>query len=358
MMKAKKKYGFDPDYAVPPGETLKELMESMEMPQKEMAIRLGMTPQSLNRILKGEQPISYETSNRLEAVTKVPARMWNNLESKYQEQRLKIAERQRLADNLAWLKKIPVKELIERECIQDHEDELSIFKEVLSFFGVSSVSAWDGIWSEPKVAARRSVCFESAPGHAAAWIRMGEITAQDIVCQPYSKSAFEDVVKRIRALTVEPPEVFLPEIKKLCAGAGVAVVLVPRISKVPWNGATKWLSPKKAMILLSIRGKGEDKFWFSFFHEASHVLHDNKKNLYINDGSEDDPSEKRADQYASNMLIPSRHNEKIVLLNSKVKILNFAKKLGVSPGIVAGRYQHLTGKWTFYKGLIRTLKWV
>jgi hypothetical protein len=75
--------------------------------------------------------------------------------------------------------------------------------------------------------------------------------------------------------------------KQLCANAGVAVALVREMKKVPWNGATKWLTPNKAMILLSLRGKGEDKFWFSFFHEAGHVLKDKKKGLFINDESND-----------------------------------------------------------------------
>ena len=112
MMKATKKYGFAPDFAIAPGETLKELMESLEMSQAEWAVRLGITPQSLNRIFKGEQPITYETANKLEIVTEVPANMWNNLEANYREQLAKIAERKQHKENLGWLKSIPVKELL------------------------------------------------------------------------------------------------------------------------------------------------------------------------------------------------------------------------------------------------------
>ena len=79
MLKAKKQYGFDPDYAIPPGETLKEVMESLDMTQKELSIRTGLTVQSLNRIYKGEQTITYETANRLELTTGIPARMRNNM---------------------------------------------------------------------------------------------------------------------------------------------------------------------------------------------------------------------------------------------------------------------------------------
>jgi HTH-type transcriptional regulator/antitoxin HigA len=90
MLKAKKKYTFEPDYAVPPGETLKETIEFLGMTQKELSARTGLSVQSLNRILKGEQPISYETANILELVLNVPASMWNKLEAQYREQLIKI----------------------------------------------------------------------------------------------------------------------------------------------------------------------------------------------------------------------------------------------------------------------------
>ena len=102
-MKHKKKYGFAPDYAVPPGKTLQEIMASLGMSQREMAVRTGLTVQTLIRIFKGNQPISYETANRLELVTGVPARYWNNLELQYQEQLARLAESKRLQSDLDWL---------------------------------------------------------------------------------------------------------------------------------------------------------------------------------------------------------------------------------------------------------------
>ena len=104
---------FEPDYAVPPGETLKEVMASLDMNQKALAVRTGLTVQSLNRIFKGEQPISYETANKLELATGVPAAMWTNLEAQYRELLAKIKERGQLEADLGWLKTIPVGELIE-----------------------------------------------------------------------------------------------------------------------------------------------------------------------------------------------------------------------------------------------------
>ena len=173
-MKAKKKYEFQPDYAVCPGETLQEIMESFTMSQKELAVRTGLTVQSLNRIFKGEQPITYESANRLELVTGVPARYWNNLEAQYREHLSKIEERKIMESDLQWLKTIPTKELKERGLIKKSDNAVALLRETLGFYGVNSVGAWREVWITPAVAARRSLCFESQPGPASAWIRQGE----------------------------------------------------------------------------------------------------------------------------------------------------------------------------------------
>ena len=95
MVSPDKKYGFEPDYAIPPGETLREVMNSIGINQKELAKRTALTVQSLNSIFKGTQSITYETANRLELATGVAAGIWNNIEARYREQLAKIHEWER-----------------------------------------------------------------------------------------------------------------------------------------------------------------------------------------------------------------------------------------------------------------------
>ncbi len=359
MVKVTKKYGFEPDYAIVPGETLRETMEALDMRQKELAIRTGLTQQTLIRIFKGEQPISYETANRLELAVGVPASMWNNLEAQYREQLAKIHERVRLEADLAWLKEVPVTELVQRDALPKQTDKVEQLRSVLGYYGVSSVDAWHEIWDTPAVAARRSLCFESCPVSASAWLRQGEIAAHAMECAGFSKKKFQAAIQEIRKLTVFDPQVFVDKMQNLCAEAGVALVLVPEMKKVPWSGATKWLSPNKAMILLNLRGKSEDLFWFAFFHEAGHVINDPKKHLFINTGKlkQEDPKEIRANEFAADLLIPARHNNQIRSATSKKQIKTIAKDLGISPGIVVGRYHYLTRKWNFYNDLKKTFLW-
>ena len=113
---------------------------------------------------------------------------------------------------------------------------------------------------------------------------------------------------------------------------------------------------QKAMIIVNLRGKREDKFWFSFFHEAGHVLNDNKKHLYINDNS-DDPVEERANRFAALSFFPKDYKEVIPTFGSKQKIISYANKIKISPGIVAGQYQYLTKRWERYNDLIRKFVW-
>jgi len=356
-METNKKYTFDPDYAVAPGETLLEVMNSLGMTQKELAARTDLTVQTLNRIFNGKQPITFETANRLELVTNVPANFWNNLEAGFQKQKAKLAERQRMANDIEWLKSIPTNELIERGLIAPQEDDVALLREVLRFYSVSSVAAFHEIWKRPAVAARRSGYFDSQPGPVSAWIRQGELQAQAIDCEPYDKNRLMAVLGKIRTLTRDTPEVFRPEMVRLCAQAGVAVALVKEMKRAPWYGATKWLRPDKAMILLCPGSEAEDRFWFSFFHEAGHILHDKKKDLFINDGNRDDPREARADEFAAEFLIPAKYNDRIEHLDDPSEVIALANELEIAPGIVAGRYGFLTGKWNNHKDLIRGLTW-
>lgn len=355
-MKASKRYIYEPDYAVVPGETLKETIESLNMTQKDLAVRTGLTEQTIIRIFKGEQPITYETANKLELVTGVPARFWNNLESNYREQLAKINEKAKLEKDIEWLDTIEYKELIKRGIIEKYSDKYLMLKQILAFFGVSSVDSWKKIWTKPEVAAKRSLAFDANLGAASIWIRIGELESNKINCAPYDKKKFQKALNKIRDLINVNVEVSTPLMKQLCAESGVALVFVPEIKKVPWNGATKWLNSEKALIVLNLRGKSEDKFWFSFFHEAGHVLHDNKKRLYVADNSKD-PAEIKADEFAAEFLIPKKYNSEIETFKTKKQVKEFAAKMGVSPGIVVGRFHHLTQKWSLFNDLVKKFQW-
>lgn len=185
--KERRLFEFAPDYAVAPGSTLEEVIGYMGMSQKELATRTGLTEQTIIRILKGEQPITFDTANKLELVTGVPARFWNNYEMHYREQLSKIKQTKELGKSVEWLHSLPYKELIARGALKEVTAEAEMVQEACRFYGVSDVSSWNNLWCTPEAAAKRPGCFETQSGSASAWIRLGELQAQEIECEPFDK---------------------------------------------------------------------------------------------------------------------------------------------------------------------------
>src|SRR4030066_743491 len=105
---------FQPNYAVPPGETLRETLEFLGMTQAQLADRTGRPKKTINEIIKGKAAITPETALQLERVLGVPASFWNNLERNYQETLERINEQKSLQRQIDWPKKMPLNALIKR----------------------------------------------------------------------------------------------------------------------------------------------------------------------------------------------------------------------------------------------------
>lgn len=341
MSRTNTTYPYQPDYAVAPGETVLETISSLGMDQKELATRLCVSEKHVSQLINGHVALTYEMADKLELVTGVPSRIWNNLEMNYRDRLAKIESAKRLESDLDWLNRIPTKELIAQGKIEPSSDKPTMLRSILAFFGVSSVQAWKDLWLKPAAAFRRSKCFEMKPEATAAWLRLGESEAISITCKPYDRSRFTIALAAIRKLTTKLPAEFQPKMTALCAGAGVALVFVPEVRGCPASGAARWLTSDKAMIQLSLRHRTDDHLWFSFFHEAGHILNDPKKEVFIDDGSRvGDERERRANAFAACMLIPPERASELSALQTPVAVTRFARSIGIAPGIVVGRLQH------------------
>jgi Zn-dependent peptidase ImmA (M78 family) len=109
------------------------------------------------------------------------------------------------------------------------------------------------------------------------------------------------------------------------------------------SGATKFLTPKKALMLLSFRYLADDQFWFTVFHEAGHLLlHANDKIFLEGVDIANIDAEREADEFAATTLFT-----KIGLIQLQTLPLNhfaiarFAKRIGIAPGVVVGQLQEM-----------------
>ena len=105
------------------------------------------------------------------------------------------------------------------------------------------------------------------------------------------------------------------------------------------------------MIVLSLRHRRNDIFWFTLMHELCHVLRHSKKQTFIDAKSSgiDPELEREADAFASRTLIPPHAAARLSALETSAQVVAFATELGIAPGIVVGRMQH--------DGLIPNSQW-
>jgi addiction module HigA family antidote len=336
-----------PDYVFHPGETLAETLEELSMTQKQLSERTGRPLKTINEIIKGRAAITADTAIQLERATGVPASFWNSAQRRYEQFRAEQAEAAALQRERAWLRRLPLKEVAALKWIPECPDPVEQLRALLDFFGVAGVGELERMWLKPRAAFRQSKAFQSKPFAVAAWLRAGERAAASVPTAPFDKTKFAQALREIRRLTAKTSVPVQHELVTLCAGCGVVVVFVPEVPGTRAYGASRWLGPEKALIQLSLRGKTDDKLWFTFFHEAGHLLKHGRKDFFIED--EDcgaDPAtrakEREADAFASRLLIPPEEYAELLALRplTASKIESFARKLGIAPGIVVGRLQH------------------
>lgn len=341
---------YNPDVVTAPGETLKEILEDRMMSQTELAQRLGLTHKTINEIIHGKAPLTHETALGLENVFGIPANFWNSYETTYRAHLTRKEAMKQLEANKSWLDKTPWRQAQKLGWIQAHSSIPAQFNEVLRFLGIASPEEYDKVYSNLVVQWRRAKDYESDNFASVFWLRKGELDALELAKDPdiewaeYDASRFELYLQQIRALTCDrEPTSFVSRLQKWCAFAGVAVVFVPDLEGTKASGATRWLSPTRALIQLSLRYKTNDQLWFSFYHEAAHILKHPKKQVFLEgDKQEQDEYEIEANRFAQDMLIPPSEFASFIKAYpspSKLQVEDFAEKIGIDPGIVVGRLQ-------------------
>lgn len=336
---------YTPDYAIHPGEILEETLEARRMKKSDFAERCGLSAKEVSQIIHGNSLIAPKTAIQFERVLNVSANIWNNLAAAYRLHQAREEDKKALEKGINWVKKFPLKDLIVKGYIEKPENDVDAVQKLLDFLGIGSVDAWEDLLKKKQmqVAYRRSPSFTSDPHSVTAWLRAGEIIADGCECKPFKRTKFKNALYDIRRLTLDPPEKFVQMMEKCLAETGVVLAFVPEFRKTRLSGATRWINSNKALIMLSLRHKTDDHFWFTFFHEASHILLHGKKEIFIDDDDIlNSLKEKEADSFSANFLIPENKYKIFVGRNrfQKLDIMHFSKKIGVAPGVVVGRLQH------------------
>ncbi|GAB4342003.1 MAG: ImmA/IrrE family metallo-endopeptidase [Cyanophyceae cyanobacterium] len=346
---------FTPDWISPPGDTIADLLEELDWTQLELAERLNFSTKHISQLVHGKVTITSDTAVKLSQVLGGSVQFWLNREANYQAELARLKHEQQLKQWAPWLDQLPVKFLQQLGILRSGRitDKIKpyLVQESLKFFGCASPEVWATRYQRHNLDAnfRQSASGQSEKqlGTIATWLRLGEIAARHRTAKSFDREKFKQAIKECRTLTQSPESEIQRLVKKLCNEAGVTFIFIPAITGARVSGVARWLNAHTPLIQVSLHGKTNDKFWFTFFHEAAHILFHGKDKIFVDnneDGTQDlgvsSHEEQEADRWARNILIPEQYADQLIGLKSRAAVEAFAKKIGVHPGIVVGRLQY------------------
>jgi HTH-type transcriptional regulator/antitoxin HigA len=329
------------------------------MSQRELADRTSKSEKFVSQLINAKASLTADTAHDLELVTGVSADTWLRIEGSYRAmlRRREAVAAASAADSpveAALLKFLRDAGIVTAPARAKGEQLVQVF----GLLGVSSADGLARLTRRHAAAFRVSTSF--TPDAVATEVLMCLAQDQaDLVPMPaYNESRLREALPHLRALTVRGPAEAAAAAREELAECGIALVFVPSVPNAHCHGVTMWRGDR-VIVALSDRGKSEDHFWFTLFHELAHVLAGKRDEIYLEgpDDGEKPSWEIEADAFAAETLIPAAAATRLHAVVSLQDAAELAAELGVSPAIVVGRLQRLGLKaFSWGNGLKRPLK--
>lgn len=335
---------FAPDWFSKPGDSIRHLMTRRAMTPNDIAENGAVNLDLVRGLLDGSIDVDRRIAKLLETVLGGTSSFWEKRQANYEKALDRIVEQSSEFEVNEWLERT----LLPAGASRGKQSELrrrEEYRKRLVFYDVSNLQFWCSRYGQlsDDTQFRASPTYRSDDPAVALWLRLGELDADLIRTRDWSAAELHDRVAEIRKLSrIGRPSRFLPRLKSLCAEAGVAVVVRRPPNGCRVSGATKFVSPEKAMMLLSFRYRSDDQFWFTVFHEIGHLLLHRTETFIDDDGTPpDDQAEVEANTFARSCIVPvERRREFDQLIPSYKSIIRLGVSIGVSPGMIVGQMQY------------------
>jgi HTH-type transcriptional regulator/antitoxin HigA len=327
-----------------PGEALREALEAKGWTQEELAMIAGRSRGTIAEIISGRTGITPEMAVSLGAAFENEASEWLNLDAKFRLAQV-VGDSAEIQKRMSLFTIAPVRDMQKRGWIQETIDVRELEEELKKFFSVSSLDRPPDI----PVATRRNTKAQDLTPQQRAWCFRAREMATALVVRRFNLSRLQEASKEIRSLAAYRKEAqYLPQ---LLADYGIRFVVVEPLPGAKIDGAAFWLDEGSPVIATSVRYDRIDAFWFTAMHEFAHIQNGDAvsvDNQLLVDAPKDragrDDAEQRADAEASSSLVPKAELESFIRrigpLYSKTRIIQFAHRIKIHPGIIVGQLQH------------------
>lgn len=342
-----------PAEVFPPGEFLREELEARGWSQQELADILDRSPRLVSEIISGKRAVTPETAKGLSDAFGTSPEYWMNLESQYQLSKVRV-ENDHVARKARLYSKFPVREMLRRGWIRGSESLEVLEQRFCEYFCIGAIE------EVPRLVhhARKTHAMEETNPLQLAWLFCVRQMAAQQRIEPYSRDKLLMALEKLKALVLSSEEV--RHVPRILAEAGVRLVFVEPMSGSKLDGACFWLDDDKPVIGMTLRFDRIDNFWFVLRHEIEHVLQEDGKSgdpmidVEVGDEKAELPEcEVRANAAGANFCVPTDQLDNFIAriqpYFSEKKVLLFAQRLNVHPGLVVGQLQRRLDRHDFLR---------
>lgn len=254
--------------AVPPGMTIKEVLEDHHMTQKELAVRLGLSEKHISKLINGEVPLTQDVAIRLERVLDIEASFWNGLEAAYREAILKVEYENSIDEEINFAKPFGYAKLARLGIVPETKKAAEQVNNLQKFFEVASLKNVDNEMVMPLVYENIK---DMEPAKKSAIYTLVQITkgqARFVEINPYDAELLRKFISKIEDLKSEPLAGVKEPLKDMLGACGVIIVYLPILDNITSTCITY---SKGNSIVLGIPTEDTDGFW-NLLEEALHNL--------------------------------------------------------------------------------------
>lgn len=254
--------------AIPPGMTIKEVLEDRHMTQKELATRMDMSEKHISKLINGEVPLTQDVAMRLERVFGVEASFWNGLEAAYREAILKVEYENSIDEEINFAKPFGYAKLARLGIVPETKKAAEQVNNLQKFFEVASLKHVADEMIMPLVYENIK---DMEPDKKSAIYTLVQITkgrARFVEVNSYDAELLEKFIPKIKDLSREPLIAVKEPLKDMLAACGVIIVYLPIIDNITSTCITY---SKGNSIVLGIPTEDSDAFW-TLLGEALHNL--------------------------------------------------------------------------------------
>jgi HTH-type transcriptional regulator / antitoxin HigA len=352
----------EPNWASSPGATIARVMKTREIEPSDFADAVGLNADEFDALLHGKLRLSEKLAEALAEQLGSTARFWLARDKDY----LKELARLGAADGTAidqWAQSMPVASMKRLGWLpMDSRTKLARNDALLSFFDCKSIQDWGQRYSAGvgAVAFRTSLTFASDGMATLVWLRAGEAQLASRPNALFDREEFRRILPSLKRLSAfKHPATILQRLRDACALVGVSITTARAPEGCRASGASWFDADGRPVIHLSFRHLSEDHFWFTFFHEAAHVIlhghsHIDSDGVQVM-GEDTEKQEDEANAYAQEILLPDDIRQDILgrqAVSAKA-ILHAAKVAKVTAGVIVGQLEKAKvirhGKFLFLK---------